>query len=275
MADNFNLKYASGAEVTVRATETGSKAAGNQVYTVHTIIVDSSGNVIGSTNPQYAKLTDGTNDVNIVQDASDSTDIDGNYGLQTLSSLYGRINADTVKPIRIDASTHSIQTLEYAHHEIHSGSHFFIKGQQDVSGAGTNLDFLFVVPNTTTWPHAQWNIAGESEFTMSLYEGVVTSNNGSPVTIYNANRNSSNAATTLGYSGPTLNSGSLGDASDGGVLIWQAKIGSGKNATEGRSTGYEIIAKQNTKYWFRFTKIAAGDHYVDYDFNWYEHADKD
>lgn len=31
----------------------------------------------------------------------------------------------TFKPVRLDSSTESLQTVDYSHHEIHSGSHFF------------------------------------------------------------------------------------------------------------------------------------------------------
>ena len=30
--------------------------------------------------------------------------------------------------VRIDASTNTIQTIDYAHHEVHSGSHYFLQG---------------------------------------------------------------------------------------------------------------------------------------------------
>lgn len=214
-------------------------------------------------------------EANTVVAEDDDTNLDDLTGLVVNSILSGRIDALNVKPLRMDASTHSIQIIDYAHHEVHSGSFYYVKGQAELDGAGDTLDFLYVVPNTNKWPHAQWDIDGEAEFTLSLYEGVVTSNDGGAVTIFNANRNSANSPGVAAYSGPTLNSGALGDGGDGGNLVWEGKIGSGRNATTNRETAYEFIAKQNTKYWFRISKEASGVHWVDYDFNWYEHTDKD
>lgn len=51
MADNFTLKYASGAEVTLRATELGARSTGDQRYIPHVTLDDGSGDGISSTNP--------------------------------------------------------------------------------------------------------------------------------------------------------------------------------------------------------------------------------
>jgi hypothetical protein len=173
---------------------------------------------------------------------------------------------------KTDGITRALMTMDYAHHEMHSGSFYFVKGWSDVDGAGTNLDFLWVVPDSTAWPHSQWSLAGEAEFTLYLYEGVTTANNGSGVATRNANRNHADASGVLAYSAPTLSTGTLGDGANGGTLIWSGKIGSGRNATSGRNTNHELIGRQNTKYWFRITKEASGTAWLDYEFNWYEHT---
>ena len=173
---------------------------------------------------------------------------------------------------KVDSITKAQMTIDYSHHEMHSGSFYFVKGWADVDGAGTNLDFLWVVPNTAAWPHATWEIAGEAEFTLYLYEDVTTVADGASVAAINANRNSGNTSGVATYSGPTLDTGALGDGGNGGTLIWAGKIGSGKNATGDRRTSNELIGKQNAKYWFRINKEAAGTHWIDYYFGWYEHT---
>lgn len=182
-------------------------------------------------------------------------------------------NGTNYHPVRIDSSTRSIQVLEYSHHEIHSGSHYFVDGSATVN-TGTNLDFLWVVPDTTAWPHALWEIDAEYEVTMSMYESVVTSADGSAVTIFNNNRNSANTAGVAAYTGPTLNSGALGDGSDGGNLVWQKVVGSGKKVGGDAGREHEFIGKQNTKYWFRISNTSGTNSWVNYDFNWYEHTDQ-
>ena len=47
--------------------------------------------------------------------------------------------------LRIDASTNSLQTVDYAHHEIHSGSHYYIQGYTELASSAT-LYVKFVTP---------------------------------------------------------------------------------------------------------------------------------
>jgi hypothetical protein len=49
--------------------------------------------------------------------------------------------------VRIDRSTRSLQTIDYAHHELHGGSLFSASGAADVAGAGT-LILTFKTPDT-------------------------------------------------------------------------------------------------------------------------------
>ena len=173
----------------------------------------------------------------------------------------------------VDSTTHGVVFIDHAHYEIHSGSHFFVAGTGDIAN-GANLDFLWVVANTTKWPHALWELDAEVEMTMSMYEAVSTSSNGSAATVFNNNRNSATVAGVGGFTGPTLTSGALGDAGNGGTLIWQATIGSGKKIGGQAGRGHEFIGKQNTKYWFRINNASGGVGWLNYDFNWYEHTDK-
>lgn len=215
-----------------------------------------------------------------VQDLVDVTPITGSVdldpGAEVLLAAGAEVDlaagAEVTVNGPVDDTTGALLQVPYEHHEIHEGSNYFVKGWVDVTGAGTNTDFLFVVPDTAKWPHAIWELAGEGEFTLSLYEGVVTSGTPSEVPSRNSNRNSLNTAGVKVYSSPTLAGGTLGDGNQGGTLIWAGKIGSGKTATESRATIGEMIAKQNTKYWFRLTHIAAGTEWLDYFFSWYEHT---
>ena len=204
------------------------------------------------------------------------TDTDSTVNTQAvIKGRFGSGSEDTAD-IRIDASTHSMQTIDYAHHEAHSGAFFYVKGWLDITGAGNDTDFIWIVPDTSKWPHAQWSFDGEAEFTLTLYEGVTLSDSGTESTILNVNRNSAKEPVASLYVGePVLVSGALGDGGNGGTAVWATKIGSARSATTGRATSYEFIAKQNTIYWFRLTKEAAGTGWVSFDFNWYEHTDKD
>ncbi len=162
------------------------------------------------------------------------------------------------------------------HHKIHEGDFYFVKGHADIAN-GADLDFLWIVPDTTEWPHVEWSMEGEGELTLDVYEAVATTNDGALVTTFNANRNSLNEPTTLGYTGPTLDTGALGDDGNGGTLVWSAIFGSGgKNqaAAASRKTNYEFIGKRNTKYWFRIHNASGGELYLDYSFDWYEQTNE-
>lgn len=180
-------------------------------------------------------------------------------------------NGTNPQIIVIDATTRAQTTIAYAHHEIHAGNHFNVVNFVSLT-TGTNIDFLWVVPNTTKWPHALWNIDSEFEVTMSLYEAVTTSANGAAVPIRNNNRNSATAAGVTAFSGPTLASGALGDGAVGGTLVWAQKIGSGKKIGGAGQRNHEFIGKQNTKYWFRIANASGSTSWINYDFNWYEHT---
>ena len=220
-------------------------------------------------------ITDGTDDADVVTNADDDTNLDGLNGLVTSNVNYGRIDADTVKPIRIDASTHSIQTITYEHHEIHGGSHYFVGGVQDLS-INQVLDFTWQMPNTTKWIHWVWKLSTESETAWYIYENVTATNPlANSITPYNSNRNSANtSATTMLYEVQTnlANANTDTDVTAPAILLDSGISGAGKDSgNENRSD--EIIMKQNTLYCLRAIASTAG--YINFHMKWYEHTAKD
>ena len=192
-------------------------------------------------------------------------------GTHALVISTGGVTSNVAITSPTDATTGALEIVDYAHHEIHSGSHFYIEATASIAN-GANLDFLWVVPNTTKWPHALWELEAEKEITMSLYEAVSTSASGSAVAIVNNNRNSTKTPGVTAFTGPTLTSGALGDEGNGGTLIWSATVGSGRKIGGESGRGHELVAKQNTKYWFRITNASGDASWINYDFNWYEHT---
>ena len=172
--------------------------------------------------------------------------------------------AGEIDEVRIDASTNAMMVIDYPHHEVHSGSHYFIKSQADIGD--TETYFMFRTPNTTTRIHAKAHIASEAEFTVEIFEGGTVSADGTPLTAINNNRDSVNTAELANFAGPTVTTD--------GTLIWGSRIGTGRDATVSSAQSYEILAKTNTIYLFKLTKIAAGTQWVDSDFWWYEHVDR-
>lgn len=165
----------------------------------------------------------------------------------------------------VDEVSLGLIVVDFDHHEIHEGNRYFVKNWQDVDGAGTTLNFLFTVPNTAKVPHATWELSGEEEFTFTLYEGTTVTNNGTPVPVFNHNRNSSHTPGVGVFAAPTI--------TNMGTIIWATKIGTGKSATEGRTTEGELVARAGINYLFRIVKAAAGTAWIDYLFDWYEHEE--
>jgi len=162
----------------------------------------------------------------------------------------------------------SLTVILAAHHEIHEGDYYYVKNFVTLA-TGNSVEFLFIIPDDTT-PHVQWQLASEAEAEFYLYEDVEVSDNGTPVAVFNANRNSANTAAMQVFSGPTLAGGTLGDDGQGGTTISASILGSGKETTANRITTYELIGRADTYYWVRLTNVSSQTAWVDYDFNWYE-----
>jgi len=228
---------------------------------------------IGGTTTSITKDSSG-NAVDIQQNVDDNTNLDGKNGLVVNGILYGRIDADKIKSIRIDASTHSIQTIMYAHHEIHAGNHYFVDGYADLS-INEVMDFTWMMPNTTKWTHWTWQLAVEAETLYQVYETAVATNPlANAVTPLNNDRNSANTSgTTMKYEVQTNLAAANTDTDvTGATLIATGIIGAGRNSGLDRRDK-EIIMKQNTLYCLRSTANAAG--YQNFVMEWYEHTNKD
>ncbi len=89
----------------------------------------------------------------------------------------------------IDSSTNTLQTIGYEHHEIHSGSHYYIEGHATLGIAGT-LYAKIVTPGGSKWSHFTWQISSNGILESSLYEcptgGMA---NGNRTVIHANNRN--------------------------------------------------------------------------------------
>jgi len=166
---------------------------------------------------------------------------------------------------RTDASTHAIYTVNYEHHEIHEGDHYYICGLASGS-AGTVADFAVSTSNTTKRAHMTFNIEGTVVGSqIQIYEVSDYDLDGTVITPFNNNRNSANTSNLSISLDPTINSL--------GTLIYDAKSGTnrGSGVVE---RDREIILKQNTAYVFRISSLGANN-VISYCGEWYEHTDRD
>jgi hypothetical protein len=179
-----------------------------------------------------------------------------------------KIEDSAGKTIRFDASTDSMQTIDYAHHEVHSGSHYFVAG-----GEGMNLNevswFSVDVPATDKEPHMTWGISSSKMLTFEVFEDS-NAINGELISARNSNRRSANT------SGLTIRKNPGGTILASGEIIELSLFGAvGGNKVQ--STGgeasreAELILKSNTQYLFRITSF-DNTNLVSWRAAWYEHT---
>lgn len=114
----------------------------------NTVGVNTDGSMKVDTSSGTIKISDGTNIADVAISSSSAGNLDEANGLVTNAILNGRISDSAVRAIEIDDSTHAISTIEYEHHEIHAGSHYFVGGYTTLD-LGQKIDFCLQTENST------------------------------------------------------------------------------------------------------------------------------
>lgn len=176
----------------------------------------------------------------------------------------------------IDSSTNAIETIDYAHHEIHAGSAFVLSATDLDLDTAQVLSIAFTTPNTAKYFHVVASGSNTSNSEWEILEGpTITVDTGSDLVIYNRNRNSLAASGALNIktvpaAGATLTPTITVD----GTILEAETIGAGKNQSTGVTrSDAEWILKPNTTYAFRITGLADNGT-ASVRLFWYEHTDK-
>jgi len=167
-------------------------------------------------------------------------------------------------PAEIDDTTHTLQNIEYEHHEIHSGSHYFICDYDSSIQVSETIEFVITTSDTTKWAHMVLDFSSTLGVSLEVYEGSTDVVGGTSVTPINNNRNSTNTSSLTIVKDPT----SITDGTRIAGFLAGANRQSGFNNRE-----REVILKQNTTYLFRFTSL-ANNNAVSFCGEWYEHTNK-
>lgn len=168
----------------------------------------------------------------------------------------------------MDASTGVQTTIDYEHHEVHAGSHFFYTDSASLND-GLSTSYVIQTPNTTKWAHMTFAATGNAITTVDLYESIDLTGVGARQTIPNSNRNSASTSGLEIWD-------AIAPGAPGGTLIWTMKSGSATaQSRAGITTDHsnEIILKQNTRYMIRVTSGTANN-LTNLQLEWYEHTDK-
>jgi len=182
--------------------------------------------------------------------------------------IYGYLSSeDTFVPIDVDSSTHTLQSIEYEHHEIHAGSYYRAGFQKDIPNGETAV-FTIKTPNTTKWLHFRPAVDVELEAAVELFENPTSISGGTSIIPRNANRNISDLSVATVIVDPT--SIDL----TGAVQLGNVVEGSGKSSGGESSAQFEWVLKQNTTYILRVTNQTTSTNEVNIRCMWYEHTDK-
>lgn len=183
--------------------------------------------------------------------------------------LYARDfdNPEIIRTIHA-SSDGTLVTIPYNTQQTHSGRFFFTNYYVAALASGAAIDLLVVTGSGTT-PHiavmADLGAAG----TLSIYEGVTTSADGTGLAAFNANRQSTKIATAVVTHTPTV-------TNTGITLLLNHYIAGGTtgNSVGGSSTDFaritELVLKTSTKYLFRVTNLGAGAVGASMQLGWFE-----
>ena len=218
---------------------------------------------------QMTQITNGTIEADIIAVTDDTTDLNGQNGIVNNAILNGRINSTETKPLRIDASTHSLQQLSYEHHEIHAGSHFYICDYQTLTNGDTR-EFTIVTPASTKEMHMTFTISGTYAVAIEIYDGATVDTPGDPVDSYNNNRVLAASGT-----GATIREGDTFDPLLATLTpIYRNYAGANKQAGF-LERSREIVLDTSNTYVFVLTNGSISNNVISYCAEWYEHTPKD
>ena len=223
-------------------------------------ILDSAKADITASNPFPVELN-GVNEVII-------KDVGGNKAVITATGQVQVTQSDVVNiqisDDQIDGTTNALKVVNYAHVELHSGTHYIVR-KGILLAKNATRDILIVTPNTTKWAHLIIEIqSNDSAINFSLYEDTETSNNGILDGARNRNRNIADNNTTLVFDNPVV--------TGVGTLLYNMYLGSGKTSGGGVRDNEEILLKQNTKYLLRIIEPNIAATNINWVLDWYEHT---
>lgn len=194
--------------------------------------------------------------------------------------LTGHISGSNLRGVvRIDRSTHAIETIEYEHHEIHAGDSYHVFYADTGVDDDERLVLSFKTPNTSTWIHMVFDVESKGEAEFKLYEDMtITDNTGISIPVYNRNRNSGNTSGVLDTgqnpdlaNHVTLNA-EMGSGSAYGTVLEHVAFGDAKKAGGEERGISEWILKPDTIYALSFVARAATN-IMHLHIEWYEHKD--
>lgn len=165
----------------------------------------------------------------------------------------------------IDASTNALNVMQYEHHEIHGGSHYFVEGHGEFSSGSAVSFAAFMSGTVTAQAHMLFGFKTNGLIEVQMYEGS-TETGGAAVTPVNSNRSSANTSKLTIVSNPGL-------TATGNMLLSFTLGSTGRGASLSFDRENEIVLASNTVYVWHIQAHNANTR-ISWRGSWYEHSDK-
>jgi hypothetical protein len=197
-------------------------------------------------------------------------DGEGNkLGVSSSGSLSTVLENENGNALGVDTSTRALIGIDYEHHEIHSGSHYYVSGFNTLDDGDTSIVGLMTA-DTTKSVHLTFSIEGTGETQYRIYEGS-TYTGGVSAIPFNSDRNSTNVSGIVAVIAPTVLTNGLLIASQSAGK--NSTVPSRASLTANSTRANEIILKRNTDYTIQITSV-GDDNIVSFEVPWYEHTPK-
>ncbi len=170
--------------------------------------------------------------------------------------------------LRNGEGTNSLATLEYPHHEIHEGNHFYAYKTASLTN-GQVLTLAFIIPESAKQFHVFMEFDVATACTIDVLEDVTSFAGGAAFTILNnrrdfQDRKASGATCLVGHTGSDL------VVPTGGTEIYAQSLGAGNRSGGTLGHDAELVLKRNSNYLFRITNGTTTQG-VTIILQWYEH----
>lgn len=179
-----------------------------------------------------------------------------------------------------DEITSVSTSIDYGHHEIHSGSTFRVQAFNDaIPATGSNGELVigFYVPDQSKKPHLIFDFVHEGDMTIKVLENTtLTLGTGTDISCKNSNRSSSKTSVLQGVETGALVSGYVtkNPTYTGGDIISLKRNYAARNEATSGSRRNEIILKPGTQYVFILDNNQTSTQGGQIRLEWYEHTDK-
>lgn len=156
-------------------------------------------------------------------------------------------------PMDVYVRNTAVPTITWAHYQTHIGNFYTVTHYFGSVSNGGAADYLIKVGVSTLHAGFSINVGGDCE--LEIYEGTTTTNDGTELTAFNANRVSTNVSTANFYHTPTIDTLSSKihhDFIPGGGFIFSVGGSDGEVPR-----GVERILKTETNYLVRITNVSG------------------